>query len=176
MVGGSRSDFPILEAAVEVLAELLVPAEMRVVSAHRTPDHLYAYAETARARGIRVIVAGAGGAAHLPGMLAAKTALPVIGVPIPTQHLGGLDSLLSIVQMPAGVPVATVAIGGGRNAGLLAVQILGASDPTLRRRMVRFKQQLAAESRRKNARLQGSLPSPAAVAPAGRPARKDKAN
>ncbi len=135
MVGGSRSDFPILEAAVEVLAELLVPAEMRVVSAHRTPDHLYAYAETARARGIRVIVAGAGGAAHLPGMLAAKTALPVIGVPIPTQHLGGLDSLLSIVQMPRGIPVATVAIGNAQNAGLLAAQILALSDPGLADRL-----------------------------------------
>lgn len=135
MVGGSRSDFPILEAAVEVLAELLVPAEMRVVSAHRTPDHLYAYAETARARGIRVIVAGAGGAAHLPGMLAAKTPLPVIGVPIPTQHLSGLDSLLSIVQMPRGIPVATVAIGNAQNAGLLAAQILALSDPGLADRL-----------------------------------------
>ena len=117
VVGGSRSDFPILEAAVAVLAELEVPAELRVVSAHRTPDRLFAYAETAAARGIRVIIAGAGGAAHLPGMLAAKTLLPVIGVPIPTEHLGGLDSLLSIVQMPRGIPVATVAIGNAQNAG-----------------------------------------------------------
>ncbi len=131
IVGGSRSDFPILERTREVLEELGVPCELRVVSAHRTPDHLFLYAETAGARGIRVIVAGAGGAAHLPGMLAAKTLLPVIGVPIPTQHLGGLDSLLSIVQMPRGIPVATVAIGNGENAALLAAQILALSDPVL---------------------------------------------
>ena len=117
VVGGSRSDFPVLEAAVEVLDELGVPSELRVVSAHRTPDHLFRYAETAAERGIRVIIAGAGGAAHLPGMLAAKTILPVIGVPIPTKQLGGLDSLLSIVQMPRGIPVATVAIGNATNAG-----------------------------------------------------------
>ena len=135
IVGGSRSDFPTLEAAVEVLAELEVSAELRVVSAHRTPDRLFRYAEEARGRGIRVIVAGAGGAAHLPGMLAAKTTLPVIGVPIPTQHLGGLDSLLSIVQMPRGVPVATVAIGNALNAGLLAAEILALSDPALADRL-----------------------------------------
>jgi len=135
VVGGSRSDFPILEAAMDVLRDLGVPAELRVVSAHRTPDHLFRYAETARERGIKVIVAGAGGAAHLPGMLAAKTILPVIGVPIPTQHLGGLDSLLSIVQMPRGVPVATVAIGNAQNAGLLAAQILALSDPALADRL-----------------------------------------
>jgi phosphoribosylaminoimidazole carboxylase PurE protein len=135
VVGGSRSDFPVLEAAVEVLSELGVPAELRVVSAHRTPDHLFRYAETAAERGIRVIVAGAGGAAHLPGMLAAKTTLPVIGVPIPTQNLGGLDSLLSIVQMPRGIPVATVAIGNGLNAGLLAAAILAVSDEALATRL-----------------------------------------
>ena len=135
VVGGSRSDFPILEAAMDVLRDLGVPAELRVVSAHRTPDHLFRYAETARARGIKVIVAGAGGAAHLPGMIAAKTLLPVIGVPIPTQHLGGLDSLLSIVQMPRGIPVATVAIGNAQNAGLLAAQILALSDPALAERL-----------------------------------------
>ncbi len=135
VVGGSRSDFPILQAAIDVLIELEVPAELRVVSAHRTPDHLFRYAETARERGIKVIVAGAGGAAHLPGMLAAKTMLPVIGVPIPTQHLGGLDSLLSIVQMPRGIPVATVAIGNAQNAGLLAAQILALSDPALAARL-----------------------------------------
>jgi len=135
VVGGSRSDFPILEAAITVLQELGIPAELRVVSAHRTPDHLFRYAETARSRGIKVIVAGAGGAAHLPGMLAAKTLLPVIGVPIPTQHLGGLDSLLSIVQMPRGIPVATVAIGNAQNAGLLAAQILALSDPALAERL-----------------------------------------
>ena len=131
MVGGSRSDFPVLEQACAVLMELGVPSELRVVSAHRTPDHLFRYAEEAPGRGIRVIVAGAGGAAHLPGMLAAKTSLPVIGVPIPTQHLGGMDSLLSIVQMPRGIPVATVAIGNATNAGLLAAQILALADEAL---------------------------------------------
>jgi 5-(carboxyamino)imidazole ribonucleotide mutase len=131
IVGGSRSDFPILERAQAVLGELGVPSELRVVSAHRTPDHLFRYAETAAGRGIRVIIAGAGGAAHL----AAKTLLPVIGVPIPTQHLGGLDSLLSIVQMPRGIPVATVAIGNADNAALLAAQILALSDTGLAARL-----------------------------------------
>jgi 5-(carboxyamino)imidazole ribonucleotide mutase len=135
IVGGSRSDFPILEKAREVLDELGVAAELTVVSAHRTPDRLFRYAEEAAGRGIRVIVAGAGGAAHLPGMLAAKTALPVIGVPIPTEHLGGLDSLLSIVQMPRGIPVATVAIGNATNAGLLAAAILALSDEGLASRL-----------------------------------------
>jgi 5-(carboxyamino)imidazole ribonucleotide mutase len=135
IVGGSRSDFPVLEKAVAVLDGLGVSCELRVVSAHRTPDHLFRYAETARDRGIRVIVAGAGGAAHLPGMLAAKTSLPVIGVPIPTQHLGGLDSLLSIVQMPRGIPVATVAIGNADNAALLAAAILALGDPALAERL-----------------------------------------
>jgi 5-(carboxyamino)imidazole ribonucleotide mutase len=142
VVGGSRSDFPILEAAVTVLAELDVPAELRVVSAHRTPDRLFAYAETAAARGIRVIIAGAGGAAHLPGMLAAKTLVPVIGVPIPTEHLGGLDSLLSIVQMPKGIPVATVAIGNAQNAGLLAAAILALSDDALAARLAAWRERL----------------------------------
>jgi 5-(carboxyamino)imidazole ribonucleotide mutase len=131
IVGGSRSDFPILERAVALLDELGVPSELRVVSAHRTPDAMFRYAEGAAGRGLRVIVAGAGGAAHLPGMLAAKTTLPVIGVPIPTQHLGGLDSLLSIVQMPRGVPVATVAIGNAENAALLAAEILALTDGAL---------------------------------------------
>ena len=135
VVGGSRSDFPVLEEAVAILMELGVPAELRVVSAHRTPDLLFRYAEDAAVRGIRVIVAGAGGAAHLPGMLAAKTTLPVIGVPIPTKHLGGLDSLLSIVQMPRGVPVATVAIGNAVNAGLLAAAILALGDEALATRL-----------------------------------------
>ena len=135
VVGGSRSDFPILEKATAVLEMLEVPCELRVVSAHRTPDHLFRYAETAPDRGIRVIVAGAGGAAHLPGMLAAKTMLPVIGVPIPTQHLGGLDSLLSIVQMPRGIPVATVAIGSAVNAALLAAEILALGDAALADRL-----------------------------------------
>ena len=124
VLGGSKSDFPILEKAGAILAELDIPYELLVVSAHRTPDRLFEYATTAASRGIEVIIAGAGGAAHLPGMLAAKTYLPVIGVPIPTEHLRGLDSLLSIVQMPKGIPVATVAIGGAENAGLLAAQIL----------------------------------------------------
>ena len=139
VVGGSRSDYPTLEAAMAILEALDVPAEFRVVSAHRTPDQLFRYAEEAAGRGIRVIVAGAGGAAHLPGMLAAKTALPVIGVPIPTQHLGGLDSLLSIVQMPRGVPVATVAIGNAMNAGLLAASILALSDPALAERLAAWR-------------------------------------
>jgi 5-(carboxyamino)imidazole ribonucleotide mutase len=135
VVGGSRSDFPVLEQACAVLHELQVASELRVVSAHRTPDALFRYAEEAAERGIGVIVAGAGGAAHLPGMLAAKTLLPVIGVPIPTQHLGGMDSLLSIVQMPRGIPVATVAIGNAMNAGLLAAQILALSDRALAERL-----------------------------------------
>lgn len=139
IVGGSRSDFPVLERAKALLDELGVPCELRVVSAHRTPDHLFRYAETAAGRGIRVIVAGAGGAAHLPGMLAAKTALPVIGVPIPTQHLGGLDSLLSIVQMPRGIPVATVAIGNAENAALLAAAILALGDDGLAERLAAYR-------------------------------------
>ena len=139
VVGGSRSDFPILEKATALLEMLDVPCELRVVSAHRSPDHLFDYAEGAAGRGIRVIIAGAGGAAHLPGMLASKTLLPVIGVPIPTQHLGGLDSLLSIVQMPRGIPVATVAIGNAENAALLAVEILALSDPALAGRLAAYR-------------------------------------
>ena len=130
---------PTLEAAVTVLDELGVSSELKVVSAHRTPDRLFRYAEEATGRGIRVIVAGAGGAAHLPGMLASKTALPVIGVPIPTEHLGGLDSLLSIVQMPKGIPVATVGIGNATNAGLLAAAILAVSDPALAERLAAWR-------------------------------------
>jgi 5-(carboxyamino)imidazole ribonucleotide mutase len=139
VVGGSRSDFPVLEKACAVLMELEIASEMRVVSAHRTPDHLFRYAEEAAGRGIRVIIAGAGGAAHLPGMLAAKTLLPVIGVPIPTEHLGGMDSLLSIVQMPRGIPVATVAIGNATNAGLLAAEILALSDEALAGRLAAWR-------------------------------------
>ncbi|HJW22075.1 MAG TPA: 5-(carboxyamino)imidazole ribonucleotide mutase [Candidatus Limnocylindrales bacterium] len=139
VVGGSRSDFPVLEQATAVLERLDIPCELRVVSAHRTPDHLFRYAETAPGRGIKVIIAGAGGAAHLPGMLASKTTLPVIGVPIPTQHLGGLDSLLSIVQMPRGVPVATVAIGNAENAALLAVEILALTDLGISRRLTAYR-------------------------------------
>ena len=139
IVGGSRSDFPILEKACALLNMLEVPNEMRVVSAHRTPDHLFRYAEEAAGRGLRVLIAGAGGAAHLPGMLAAKTLLPVIGVPIPTAHLGGLDSLLSIVQMPRGIPVATVAIGNAENAAILAVEILALSDKALAAKLVEYR-------------------------------------
>ena len=135
VVGGSRSDFPVLEAAVAILDELDVPSELKVVSAHRTPDRLFEYAEGAAGRGLRVIIAGAGGAAHLPGMLAAKTILPVIGVPVPGGPLGGLDALLSIVQMPRGVPVATVAIGNATNAGLLAAEILAIADEALAERL-----------------------------------------
>src|SRR5919198_2790633 len=139
VVGGSRSDFPILEKASALLDMFAVPNEMRVVSAHRTPDHLFRYAEEAAARGLKVLIAGAGGAAHLPGMLAAKTQLPVIGVPIPTKTMGGLDSLLSIVQMPRGIPVATVAIGNADNAALLAVAILALSDPDLADRLADYR-------------------------------------
>lgn len=139
VLGGSKSDFPILEKAVAMLNELGISNELLVVSAHRTPDRLFAYAEQAAERGIQVIIAGAGGAAHLPGMLAAKTSLPVIGVPIPTEHLRGLDSLLSIVQMPRGIPVATVAVGGAENAALLAAQILALRSVKIRQRIERFR-------------------------------------
>jgi len=143
IVMGSDSDWPMLEPAAETLAEFDVPYEVSVVSAHRTPRRMLDYAETAADRGIRVVIAGAGGAAHLPGMVAAATPLPVIGVPRALDRLDGMDSLLSIVQMPAGVPVATVGIGGGRNAGLLAVRILAASDEGLRAAMGRFQADLA---------------------------------
>ena len=139
---GSESDLPVMEEAGKMLAEFGIPFEMRVLSAHRTPQAMQAYAEAAHTRGLRVIIAGAGGAAHLPGMIAASTPLPVIGVPVPTRHLKGMDSLLSIVQMPAGVPVATVAIGGGKNAGLLAAQILATTDDALREKVIAYKRQL----------------------------------
>jgi 5-(carboxyamino)imidazole ribonucleotide mutase len=142
VVGGSRSDVPTLEAAVDVLRELDVPVELRVLSAHRTPDQLIGYVEAAADRGIRVFIAGAGGAAHLPGVIAAKTLLPVIGIPMPTEHLRGLDSLLSIVQMPRGIPVATVAIGNAQNAGLLAAQILALSDEALAGRLAAWRARL----------------------------------
>ena len=135
VLGGCTSDFPVLEKAINLLDELQISNELRVVSAHRTPDWLFEYAETAESRGIQVIIAGAGGAAHLPGMLAAKTVIPIIGVPIPLENLKGMDSLLSIVQMPRGVPVATVAIEGSENAALLAAQILAVSDLDLRERL-----------------------------------------
>jgi len=138
IIMGSRSDWETMRHAAEMLDALGVPYETRVVSAHRTPERLCEYARTAAGRGLKAIVAGAGGAAHLPGMLAAKTIVPVLGVPVPGRHLGGEDSLLSIVQMPAGIPVATVSIGGARNAGLLAVRVLGSSDPVLRAKMAAF--------------------------------------
>ena len=142
IVMGSDSDWPVMEAAAQALAEFDVAVEADVVSAHRMPDEMLAYGREAAGRGIQVIIAGAGGAAHLPGMLAAVTPLPVIGVPVPLKHLDGMDSLLSIVQMPAGVPVATVAVGNARNAGLLAVRILAATDPALQDRMVAFQSDL----------------------------------
>ena len=138
IVMGSDSDWPVMQAAAEACREFDVEIEADVVSAHRMPQEMLAYGAEAADRGLQVIIAGAGGAAHLPGMLAAVTPLPVIGVPVPLKHLDGLDSLLSIVQMPAGVPVATVAVGNARNAGLLAVRILAATDPGLRARMVDF--------------------------------------
>jgi len=143
VIGGSRSDFPILEKAVALLTELGIPAELRVVSAHRTPAWMARYAESAAGRGIRVVIAGAGGAAHLPGMVAAQTSLPVIGVPIPLGQLDGLDSLLSIVQMPRGVPVATVAIGNAENAALLAARILALGDPALAERLAAYRERMA---------------------------------
>ena len=139
---GSESDLPTMQAAADVLADFEIPFEMRVLSAHRTPNAMADYAAAARERGLKVIIAGAGGAAHLPGMIAASTPLPVLGVPVPTRHLNGLDSLLSIVQMPGGVPVATLAIGGAKNAGLLAMQILAISDGRLMERLVAYKQDL----------------------------------
>ena len=141
IIGGSKTDFPMLEKTVMILNQLAIPNELVALSAHRTPDHLSQYVEQAAARGIEVIVAGAGGAAALPGVVAAKTHLPVIGLPIPTENLRGLDSLLSIVQMPKGVPVATVAIGGAENAGLLAAQILAVRYPEIRDRVKQFRAQ-----------------------------------
>ncbi|MGQ0632302.1 MAG: 5-(carboxyamino)imidazole ribonucleotide mutase [Sporichthyaceae bacterium] len=158
VVMGSDSDWPVMEAAAEALAEFDIAHECDVVSAHRMPHTMLDYGSTAAGRGLRVIIAGAGGAAHLPGMLAAVTPLPVIGVPVPLRQLDGMDSLLSIVQMPAGVPVATVAIGGARNAGLLAVRILAASDPDLQARMCEFQSELGAQARAKGAALRGRKP------------------
>lgn len=147
VIMGSRSDLETMQHAVDVLEELGVPHEVRIISAHRTPDRMFEFAEQARNRGIKAIIAGAGGAAHLPGMTAAKTVLPVIGVPVKASHLDGLDSLLSIVQMPRGVPVATVAIGrsGAVNAGLLAAQIVGLGDPDLQRRLEERRKRTAQE-------------------------------
>jgi 5-(carboxyamino)imidazole ribonucleotide mutase len=152
---GSDSDLPVMSAAADVLGALLVPHEVRVVSAHRTPHDMIAYGGEAAERGLRVIVAGAGGAAHLPGMLAAVTTLPVIGVPVRTTALDGMDSLLSIVQMPRGVPVATVAIDGGRNAGLLAARILALGDPSLGDRLAVLRAEMAAAARAADAEVSG---------------------
>lgn len=153
IIMGSDSDWPTMKAAAETCVEFGIRHEARVISAHRTPQDLAEYAGQAHQRGLQVIIAGAGGAAHLPGVTAAFTPLPVIGVPIESKALKGLDSLLSIVQMPSGIPVATVAINGARNAGLLAVQILALSDPTLHEKLIDFKQRLAEESRAKNRNL-----------------------
>ncbi|OZD77982.1 5-(carboxyamino)imidazole ribonucleotide mutase [Rhodococcus sp. 05-339-2] len=157
LIMGSDSDWPTMEAAAEALAEFGIHFEVGVVSAHRTPQRMLDYAREAAGRGIRVIIAGAGGAAHLPGMVASATPLPVIGVPVPLKYLDGMDSLLSIVQMPAGVPVATVSIGGARNAGLLAVRILGASDPALQERMAAFQASLEAMVLEKDKALRTTL-------------------
>jgi 5-(carboxyamino)imidazole ribonucleotide mutase len=157
IVMGSDSDWPVMEQAVLALEELGVPCEADVVSAHRTPEEMIAYGQGAASRGLRVVIAGAGGAAHLPGMLAAVTPLPVIGVPVPLKHLDGMDSLLSIVQMPAGVPVATVSIGGARNAGLLAARILASGEgpeaAALRARVVEFQEALRLQARGKGEAL-----------------------
>jgi 5-(carboxyamino)imidazole ribonucleotide mutase len=149
IVMGSDSDWPVMKPAAEALAEFGVAYEADVVSAHRMPEEMLAYGRLAASRGLSVIIAGAGGAAHLPGMLAAVTPLPVIGVPVPLKHLDGLDSLLSIVQMPAGVPVATVAVGGARNAGLLAARILGVGEPQLQERMRAFQEDLKETAQKK---------------------------
>jgi phosphoribosylaminoimidazole carboxylase PurE protein len=153
IIMGSASDWETMRPAAEMLERLGIPHEVRVVSAHRTPDLLFEYAASAQQRGLEVIIAGAGGAAHLPGMTASKTTLPVLGVPVQSKALSGLDSLLSIVQMPAGIPVATVAVGNARNAGLLAVRILATGDDTLRTRMQQFQTGLADAVAEKDARV-----------------------
>ncbi len=157
IIMGSDSDWPTLEPASQVCHEFGVPCEVRVVSAHRMPETMAQYARSAEERGLRVIIAGAGGAAHLPGMVASLTCLPVIGVPVESKALKGLDSLLSIVQMPGGVPVATMAIGGGRNAGLMAVRILGVNDARLRLQLKVFRANLARDARRRGAKLAASI-------------------
>jgi len=157
VVMGSDSDWPVMQAAAGVLDEFGVPSEADVVSAHRMPADMLSYGQTAAGRGLKVIIAGAGGAAHLPGMLASVTTLPVIGVPVPLKHLDGLDSLLSIVQMPAGIPVATVAVGGARNAGLLAVRILAVSDRALAERMASFQADLRSGAQAKGEALRAKV-------------------
>jgi len=155
---GSDSDLPVMREAAQALAELDIPHEVRVVSAHRTPEGMLDYGRTAADRGLQVIIAGAGGAAHLPGMLASMTPLPVIGVPVPLKYLDGMDSLLSIVQMPAGIPVATVAVGNARNAGLLAARILGASDEAIRGRVAAALASLVDVVAEKDARVRQEFP------------------
>jgi 5-(carboxyamino)imidazole ribonucleotide mutase len=157
VIMGSDSDWSVMSAAADALREFDVPFEAHVVSAHRMPSDMATYAQQAAGRGLRVIIAGAGGAAHLPGMVASLTTLPVVGVPVPLKYLDGMDSLLSIVQMPTGVPVATVSIGGARNAGLLAVRILAVSDPELAQRMVVFQDALRETARLKDTALQERL-------------------
>jgi 5-(carboxyamino)imidazole ribonucleotide mutase len=158
IVMGSDSDWPVMKAAAEALGEFGVEYEADVVSAHRMPQEMLDYGRDAASRGLSVVIAGAGGAAHLPGMLASVTPLPVIGVPVPLKYLDGMDSLLSIVQMPAGVPVATVAVGGARNAGLLAVRILAATDPALQAKMVEFQQSLKETAQEKGAAVRNDVP------------------
>jgi 5-(carboxyamino)imidazole ribonucleotide mutase len=164
IVMGSDSDWPVMREAADALREFDIPFEADVVSAHRMPQDMIAYGERAAGRGLRVVIAGAGGAAHLPGMLASVTTLPVVGVPVPLKYLDGMDSLLSIVQMPAGVPVATVAVGAARNAGLLAVRMLAAGDPELTARMERFQEELKSQAYAKGERLRRE------VADGGKPA------
>ncbi|NEC63089.1 5-(carboxyamino)imidazole ribonucleotide mutase [Streptomyces sp. SID9727] len=153
IVMGSDSDWPVMEAAAKALDEFEIPYEVDVVSAHRMPREMIAYGENAAGRGLKAIIAGAGGAAHLPGMLASVTPLPVIGVPVPLKYLDGMDSLMSIVQMPAGIPVATVSVAGARNAGLLAVRVLAAADPELQGRMTEFLGDLNEQATEKGKRL-----------------------
>ncbi|WP_030144567.1 5-(carboxyamino)imidazole ribonucleotide mutase [Glycomyces sp. NRRL B-16210] len=160
VIMGSDSDWPTMEPATVALAEFDLPYEVRVVSAHRTPHGMLAYADSAASRGLQVIIAGAGGAAHLPGMVASATPLPVIGVPVPLKHLDGMDSLMSIVQMPAGIPVATVSIAGARNAGLLAVRILGATDAALQEKITNFQVDLERMVTEKDATLRRKLTNP----------------
>ncbi|MBK5217225.1 MAG: 5-(carboxyamino)imidazole ribonucleotide mutase [Propionibacteriales bacterium] len=162
IVMGSDSDWPTMEAAATVLAEFGIAYEADVVSAHRMPDEMIIYGRSAQARGLHVLIAGAGGAAHLPGMLAAVTPLPVIGVPVPLKYLDGMDSLLSIVQMPAGVPVATVSIGNSANAGLLAVRILAVGDEALTQRMLEYQEDLAEKARAKGEKVRGAAKNSAA--------------
>ena len=160
IVMGSRSDLPVMEPAAAILDDFGVPNELRIVSAHRTPHDMLAFGADAEARGVGVVIAGAGGAAHLPGMLASLVSIPVIGVPVPLRHLDGMDSLLSIVQMPSGVPVATVAIGNATNAALLAIRMLAIQTPELRRRMTDYRESLSQASRQSGRDLRGGGSAP----------------